>query len=153
MSETRDPLEVVQELHAFLQGRLPASVSMTKPPKLSAKKAFEVIWFLQEVSGLVSSNFELCGYCGYIYDSDSEGHSSEENGQFCGSCEHHCPREEEPEPGEIWEYRKSQRRVTYYPDPLRPGEVRWTNGVRDFHSPIKTWQKWARKAELIHAAE
>ena len=84
-----DELDRVQQFHEFLQGRLPDGVSVTNPPRMTAEDAFEVIWFLQEVAGLITDSIEMCAYCGTLFDSNREGHlgdTADEN--YCSSmCE------------------------------------------------------------------
>lgn len=82
-------LQWVNEFYNFLQGKLPKGVEMKNPPKLSKKKAFSVIWFLQEKFPVIPDQIECCSACGELYDSYSQGHHSELTGKFyCGeSCE------------------------------------------------------------------
>ena len=42
-------------------------------PKLTEEKAFEVIWFLQEVTRIFPDYIEKCDDCGDLFDSNSEG--------------------------------------------------------------------------------
>lgn len=95
MTDKRDPrvnpsddVAVVQKLHDFLSGkRLPAGVSVSKRKRLTAKQAFEVIWFAREVLRLISDKFEMCSRCHCIYDSEREGHYEEKREKFyCENC-------------------------------------------------------------------
>lgn len=88
-----DELSRVEQFHEFLQGRLPDGVEVGHLPKLSADEAFTVIWFLQEVSEIISSSIEMCSYCGTLFDSDADGHIGEA-GNYCSAmCEANDERE------------------------------------------------------------
>jgi len=66
----KDKLEI---LYNYLTGeRLPDGV-YRKTPKLSLNKAFDVIWFLQEVLHCLPDNIEQCKGCKCLFDTDSEG--------------------------------------------------------------------------------
>ncbi len=82
-----DELERVQQFHEFLQGRLPEGVTVRNPPKMTADDAFSVIWFLQEVSGLIPDSIEMCDYCGTLFDSYKEGHIGEDKNYCSSMCE------------------------------------------------------------------
>jgi hypothetical protein len=100
-------LEKTNELYHFLTGsEIPYGIS-TESPKLDGEKAFEIIWFLQEVTRIIPSRIERCDDCGDLYNSDSEGTyiSEEEEAEtpedmykhFCGDCEYHHVRYPEEE--------------------------------------------------------
>ena len=96
----RDRLDV---LYKYLMGiELPKGV-FCKMPKLSANKAFSVIWFLQEIMHCLPDCIAQCDSCKDLYDSDSSGiyiddqwkHRSNGRtvgrkywGHFCDGC---CP--------------------------------------------------------------
>ena len=62
------------ELYEYLRGiGLPKGVRIGLP-KLSAKKAFEVIWFLQEVIHVLPDHIEQCRVCKELFDAESEGY-------------------------------------------------------------------------------
>jgi len=64
----------VNELYEFLaDGKLPNGVVIKSCPKLSRNKAWNVIWFLQEVTRCLPDHIEKCDVCGELYDSDQEG--------------------------------------------------------------------------------
>lgn len=66
----RDKLTVLYE---FLKGeKLPEGV-LCKMPKLSANKAFSVIWFLQEIMRCLPDSIAQCDGCKELFDTDSEG--------------------------------------------------------------------------------
>lgn len=71
---------------------------------LSNKKAFSIIYYLQEHFPLLPDHIEQCSACGELYDSYSQGHHSELTGKFycCEGCE--PPRLYERE--QRWELRK-----------------------------------------------
>jgi len=82
----RKEMKRINTLYEYLQGNLPNGVTCYAP-KLSKKKAFSVIWFLQEVINCLPQKFECCSICGDIYDSESEGHHSDLTGKsYCGNC-------------------------------------------------------------------
>ena len=86
-------LEETQELYDLLIGRsIPDGFHLGKPPKLSAKKAFTVIYMLQERYHVIPDHFEQCRECGQIFDNWSEGTYSEKAGEhWCGSCDYLAP--------------------------------------------------------------
>ena len=60
-------------LYKYLLGiELPEGV-FCKMPKLSANKAFSVIWFLQEVMHCLPDCIEQCKVCKDLFDADSSG--------------------------------------------------------------------------------
>ena len=66
----RDKIDI---LYKYLMGiELPEGVRC-KMPKLSADKAFTVIWFLQEIMHCLPDNIEQCDGCKQLFDTDSEG--------------------------------------------------------------------------------
>lgn len=66
----RDKIDI---LYKYLQGlELPEGVHC-RMPKLSGKKAFSVIWFLQEIMHCLPSNIEQCDVCKDLFDTDSSG--------------------------------------------------------------------------------
>lgn len=75
----------VKELYEFLQGALPEGMEMTLRPKLSERKAFNIIWFLQEYMDLIPDRFERCCRCGEIYDSWDEGDRKGDS-NYCMGC-------------------------------------------------------------------
>ena len=86
-------LEKIDELYNYLQGVRPKNLSGNSPvPKLSGKKAFEIIWFLQEITECLPQKYERCSTCGKIYDSETEGFYSELNaGHYCDYCRDYAP--------------------------------------------------------------
>jgi hypothetical protein len=56
---------------------------------LGKKKAFQIIYYLQEYLPVIPDQIEQCCKCGELYDSYSQGHYSELTGKFyCSeSCE------------------------------------------------------------------
>ena len=84
-----DPLEQVEMLYEFLQGRPPAGVSTVarEQPKLSPRQAFAVIWFLQEKLGLLPDTIERCCSCNELFDTDSSGWYVERlYRHYCDDC-------------------------------------------------------------------
>jgi hypothetical protein len=66
--------------------------------RLSKKKAFSIIYYLQEHLCVLPDHIEQCNVCGELYDSYAQGHHSELTGKnYCSeSCEpyHLYEREE-----------------------------------------------------------
>ena len=90
--------EKIDILYRFLMGDIPEGV-ICKAPKLSPKKAFTVIWFLQEVICCLPDSIEQCDGCKNLFDSESEGYCLDDQyilngrtlpkkywGHWCDSC-------------------------------------------------------------------
>lgn len=87
-------LEKVDEFYRFLMGELPGSIHLPKvhKPKLTSKKAFAIIWYLQEHFSILPDSIEKCDNCESLYDSCSGGIYWETKGKFyCGGCDHLVP--------------------------------------------------------------
>lgn len=86
--------EHVQDFHDHLMGQNPHEGMVIKNgnrPKMSAEKAFHIIWYLQEQLRIIPDNFEMCNSCKNIYDTHREGHHCEECEKFfCDSCLRYC---------------------------------------------------------------
>lgn len=93
ISNARDeiPIEDVEALYSFLQGEVPPELTLDYPPKLSQKEAFSVIYYLQEIMGLLPDRYEQCCECGNLYDSHEEGRATE-SGTY---CDYHWPYDDE----------------------------------------------------------
>lgn len=87
-SDTIMTLEKTRELYDLLIGRsIPDGFHLGNPPKLSPKKAFTVIYMLQERYHVIPDHFEQCCECKQIFDDWAEGIHSEKAGKhWCGSC-------------------------------------------------------------------
>lgn len=92
-------LDKVTELYEFLTGIAIPKDILAKSPKLSRKKAFTVIWFLQEQTHCLPDYIEQCRECGGLYDSEREGYCLDDQydlngkelpkkywGCFCNNC-------------------------------------------------------------------
>lgn len=79
-------VEQVNEFYNFLQGELPKAITMKCPPKLSSKKAFGIVWYLQEHLRILPDNFERCCSCGSLFNTNQEG-SIKRNRNYCSGCE------------------------------------------------------------------
>jgi len=87
-------IEWVDEFYEFLQGNIPEGIYLARhsKPKLTQKKAFAIIWYLQEHFCILPDNIERCDYCGGLYDSNSEGGYWESKGNhFCSGCADNVP--------------------------------------------------------------
>jgi hypothetical protein len=85
-------LEETENLFEFLTGgRPPAGITLGKRPrKMTAQQAFSLIYVLQEAFHVIPDSFEQCTHCGFIFDSESNGHSSGDGKFYCDYCSHHC---------------------------------------------------------------
>jgi len=64
----------VVEFYEFLQGiSVPERFTLKHKPKLSAKKAFTIIYTLQEHLHILPDCFEKCEGCDMLFDSEREG--------------------------------------------------------------------------------
>jgi hypothetical protein len=70
--------EWARKVYEFLQDNI----------KLSKKKAFQIIYYLQEHFPVIPDHIEQCSICGELYDSYSQGHHSELTGKFY--CSEYC---------------------------------------------------------------
>lgn len=89
-NRTDSDIEKVREFYRFLTGEeMPEKISMGRghAPKMSEKKAFSIIWYLQEYLSVFPDTIERCNSCGELYDSNREGIYWETKGKhFCGGC-------------------------------------------------------------------
>ena len=69
-------IEKVEEFYEFLQQTKLPEGTHCKIPKLSKKAAFNIIWFLQEITGVLPDSIEQCTRrgCGELFDTHAEGH-------------------------------------------------------------------------------
>ena len=66
--------EQVQGIMNFLMGKkLPEGWEMSHSPCLSHKKAFKIIYFLQEHAKIIPDTFEKCDICHEIFNTWNEG--------------------------------------------------------------------------------
>lgn len=82
-------LEWINEFYHFLQGEIPQTLHYNRghKPKMSQKKAFAIIYYLQEHYRKFPDNIEQCSVCGDLYDTDCEGLYWETKGKFyCDNC-------------------------------------------------------------------
>jgi predicted RNA-binding Zn-ribbon protein involved in translation (DUF1610 family) len=86
-------LEWIDEFYRFLQGDCPENIHLDKgsQPKLSRKKAFAIIWYLQEQLPVFPDNIERCSHCGELFDNYEGGYYSELEGRhYCESCDYNA---------------------------------------------------------------
>ena len=89
-----DAFEWIDEFYRFLQGETPEGMQCGKggQPKLSEKKAFSIIWYLQEHMRILPDNIERCDICGELFDDWSEGIYWETKGKhYYGACDYLVP--------------------------------------------------------------
>lgn len=83
--------EKTDALYSFLQGNIPDEITLVEPPKLSGVMAFGIIYYLQEILGIIPDHYERCDECGILFDSNYEGIGTED-GMF---CDYHRPHEDD----------------------------------------------------------
>ena len=89
-----DDLEWIDEFYEFLQGNLPEGMTLGKGhnPKLSQKKAFSIIWYLQEHFPVLPDHIEQCSNCGKLFDDWRGGLYWQTKGKhYCDGCSHLVP--------------------------------------------------------------
>lgn len=81
-------VEQTQELYDYLLGKpQPDNFRMKHLPKLSDKKAFQIILFIQEHLRIIPDHYEQCYNCKSIFDTYSDGLYWETKGRhYCGVC-------------------------------------------------------------------
>lgn len=89
-------LEKINEFYRFLTGEeMPDKISIRKghKPNMSEKKAFAIIWYLQEHLSVLPDHIERCDVCGELYDEHSSGIYWETKGKnYCGGCDYLVPQ-------------------------------------------------------------
>jgi len=91
---TDSVLEWIDEFYDFLQGESPDTISLGRghQPKLSQKKAFAIIWYLQEHFPIFPDTIGRCSICGELYDANCGGIYWETKGKFyCEGCSDAVP--------------------------------------------------------------
>ena len=88
-------IEEIRKFYRFLTGEeIPEGIKLAKgyKPKMSEKKAFSIIWYLQERMHILPDTIERCDVCGELYDTECEGLHWESKGKsYCGYCSHVVP--------------------------------------------------------------
>lgn len=86
---TPEDLSKVQELHEFLQGRVPKGYRVKNPPELDEDTAWTVVWYIQNQHHQYSDAIERCEVCGTIFDSERGGRCldyGDSPHHFCDDC-------------------------------------------------------------------
>jgi len=89
-----DDLDWITEFYEFLQGNPPDGIKFGKghKPVLSQKKAFSIIWYLQERFSILPDHIERCDICGDLFDDWEEGIYWKTKGKhYCGACDYLVP--------------------------------------------------------------
>ena len=74
----------VQDFLDFLMGKyMPQNLYMKNPPKLTANMAFKIIYYMQEILGVLPDKFEMCKTCKQIYDSENGGSLKDRHCDYC----------------------------------------------------------------------
>ena len=86
-------VEQTQELYDYLTGKSqPDNFRMKRLPNLSDKKAFQVIWFIQEHLRIIPDHYEQCFNCKILFDDSKEGLYWESKGRhYCECCSYLVP--------------------------------------------------------------
>jgi len=90
-----EDIEWVEEFYEFLQDETPEKIHFPRghKPQLSQKKAFAIIYYLQEHFSILPDHIEQCDNCGSLFDDWSEGIYWETKGKhFCGGCDYLVPK-------------------------------------------------------------
>lgn len=93
-NRTDSDIEKMEEFYNFLQGECPDNLRFSRgnQPKLSHKKAFSIIYYLQEHLAVFPDRIEKCANCNELFDTWSEGLYCETKGKhYCGWCEDIVP--------------------------------------------------------------
>ena len=80
MNEENVTPEQMQEFFDFLQGKTEDEVRGS--PKLTKKKAFSVIYYLQEKLHVLPDNFEMCFECKSLFDTHQGGITVDSDGKI-----------------------------------------------------------------------
>ncbi len=89
-----DDLEWVEEFYSFLQGEMPDKIQIARghAPKMSAKKAMTIIWYLQEHFPILPSTIEKCSNCDGLFNTNSSGlYWESKHKHFCDGCSYLVP--------------------------------------------------------------
>ena len=92
-TEGKSDKELMQQFYDFLTW---------KRMGIGKKKAFSIIYYLQEHIPVFPDHIEQCSSCGILYDSYSQGHHSELTEKFY--CSESC------EPPGLWEKERRAER-------------------------------------------
>lgn len=94
-NRTDSDLDKIDEFYRFLTGdEMPEGIFLGRghKPKMSEKKAFAIIWYLQEHLSILPDHIERCDECGQLFDTWSSGLYWESKGKhFCNSCSYIVP--------------------------------------------------------------
>jgi formylmethanofuran dehydrogenase subunit E len=89
-NRTDSDIEKVREFYRFLTGEDmldKISIGRGHAPKMSEKKAFSIIWYLQEHLSIFPNTIERCSVCGELFDTNTEGiYWETKDKHYCGGC-------------------------------------------------------------------
>lgn len=88
-------LDQVKDFYEYLKGEsVPDRFILSKHgrPKLTAKKAYQIIYILQEHLRIIPNTYEQCWNCKEIFDTNESGLYWESKGRhYCNGCESLVP--------------------------------------------------------------
>ena len=87
-SENDTDLEWINEFFQFLQGDVPESLHIGKHKisKLTPKKAFSIIYYLQEHLPVFPDNIEICSNCKDLFYTNYGFYCEKRKKWFCAAC-------------------------------------------------------------------
>lgn len=91
-----DKLDIdwIEDFFEFLKGEDNGGIVSPRGhlPKMSHKKAFSIIYYLQEILSVFPENIEKCSNCNSLFDTNHGGLYWESKGKhYCGNCEYLVP--------------------------------------------------------------
>lgn len=88
-------LEQTVSLYEYLKGEyVPNGFRLRKNgrPKLTAKKAFQIIYILQEHLRIIPDHYEQCWSCKGLFDTHSSGlYWESKQRHYCNACDYLVP--------------------------------------------------------------
>lgn len=81
-------LEQISEFYEYLQGKsIPNGFSLSGQPKLTAKKAYQIIYVLQEGMRIIPDTYEQCWSCKNLFDTHCGGlYWESKSRHYCEGC-------------------------------------------------------------------
>jgi len=90
-SDNRSDLHKINEFYRFLTNEeVPDNITLSNhyTPKMTEKKAFAIIWYLQEYLSVFPDDIERCFNCGNLFCTGNSGtYCEKKKKHFCDACE------------------------------------------------------------------